>query len=407
MKRCLTSWLSAMMVAFATFACALGPMAATPATADARFDRFVQSLWPQAHKAGVSRATFEAAFRGVTPDPEVIERAENQAEFKTPVWDYIDQRVSDARIENGRAMLREHAARVAAIEKRYGVPSTVLLAVWGMETNYGSHMGDKYVIRSLATLAYTGRRQKFGRQQLIAALKILQRGDIPPSHMSGSWAGAMGYTQFIPTTYNAYAVDWTGDGSRDIWRSVADALASTGNYLHKSGWKPGLPWGWEVQLPRGFNTKSAGAKATIGTWAKRGLKLADGSTFKPGSTVPATLLMPAGARGPAFLVTQNFRAILRYNNSNAYALAVGHLADRIAGGGPIIGAWPRPANALSVRERMELQVLLTARGYDTGGVDGNVGPQTKAAVERAQRDAGLTADGEPSSRLLKHLKQDG
>jgi len=382
---------------------------ATPGVARANFDQFLERLWPEAQRAGISRTTFNAAFRGVTPDPEVIEHAENQAEFKTPIWDYIDLRVSDTRIQNGRNMLNQFGREAAAIETRFGVPRSILVSIWGMETNYGSHMGEKYVIRSLATLAYQGRRTKFGRQQLIAALKILQRGDIPPNAMTGSWAGAMGFTQFIPTTYNAYAVDWTGDGRRDIWRSVPDALASTGNYLRKSGWTPGLPWGWEVALPQGFNTKLAGlgTRKTVGDWAKMGIVLANGSKFKSGSPVKASLILPAGAEGPAFLVTQNFRAILRYNNSQAYALAVGHLADRIDGQPTFVAAWPRPKDSLTVRDKMELQVLLNAKGYDTGGVDGNIGPQTLKALEKFQQDAGLTSDGEPTARLLKYLRQDG
>ncbi|WP_170984560.1 lytic murein transglycosylase [Rhodoligotrophos defluvii] len=384
-------------------------MTAGTDTAHANFDTFLQRLWPEAQRAGISRSTFNAAFRGVTPDPEVIERAENQAEFNTPIWDYIDLRVSDARIANGKAVLSQFEREVRAIESRYGVPRNILISIWGMETNYGSHMGDKYVIRSLATLAYTGRRTRFGRQQLIAALKILQRGDVTPAVMTGSWAGAMGFTQFIPTTYNAYAVDWTGDGRRDIWRSVPDALASTGNYLRKSGWSPGLPWGWEVALPRGFNTKLAGLnrRKTIGDWAKLGVRLADGGNFKSDSPVKASLIMPAGASGPAFLVTQNFRAILRYNNSQAYALAVGHLADRIDGRGPLVSEWPRPRDSLTVRDKMELQELLNAKGYETGEIDGKLGPMTRQAVERAQRDAGLDADGEPTVHLLKLLRQDG
>lgn len=405
-----TGRLSAKIVSLLVLVvCASAMTLAGTKAASANFNRFIENLWPEAQRAGVSRATFVKAFKGVTPDPEVIERAENQAEFKTPIWDYLDLRVSEARIDNGRQTLRKHLATVDAIEKRYGVPKSIIMAIWGMETNYGSHMGDKYVIRSLATLAYTGRRQRFGRQQLIAALKILERGDIPPAAMTGSWAGAMGYTQFIPTTYNAYAVDWNGDGRRDIWRNPADAMASTANYLRKAGWKPGVPWGWEVALPHGFNRKLAGLKSgrSVGDWHKLGVKLANGSNFRADSPIRAYLLLPAGANGPAFLVTDNFKAILRYNNSHAYALAVGHLADRIEGKGPIVANWPRPANELTVKDRMELQVLLSARGYDTGKIDGTLGPQTRSAVMRAQRDAGQPADGEPTAMLLKHLRSDG
>lgn len=396
-----------LIIGMAVAGCALSAAVANTSQTDDRqgFDRFVATFWSQARKAGISRDTYNTAFHGVRPDPEILDRASNQAEFKTPIWTYIERRVTDERIAAGRAQKQRHAQVLAAIEKRYGVDRDILVAIWGLESNYGSHTGDKSVIRSLATLAYSGRRQSFGRQQLLAALKIIQNGDIPAHLMTGSWAGAMGHTQFIPTTYEAYAVDWTGDGTRDIWRSVSDALASTANYLKRSGWQPGVPWGWEVTLPKGFDYDLVGKDTSmiVADWTKHGVKPARGGNF--GAWAPeSSVILPAGARGPAFLVTKNFRAILRYNNATAYALAVGHLADRIGGSQDFAGNWPRDQRPLSHTETEELQRLLNRRGYDTGGIDGRVGPRTLSAVRRAQGALGLAPDGYPTTLLLERLR---
>jgi membrane-bound lytic murein transglycosylase B len=302
-----------------------GKQAAAPRAS--KIEQLAVELWPAAKRRGVSRRVFDAAFAGLTPDPEVIRQAANQAEFKMPLADYLAKRVSERRIANGRAMKSTYAGRLAAIEKRYGVDRDILLAIWGLESNYGERKGDHNVVRALATLAVTGRRS-FGRSQLVAALRILQRGDIAPGQFVGSWAGAMGHTQFIPTTYIAYAVDWTGDGRRDIWNSISDALASTANYLARSGWQRGLSWGWRVKLPKGF---SARGRRTLAQWQKLGVEPTGGGAMGPAG-VTATLILPAGRNGPAFLVTRNFRAILAYNNATSYALAVGSLADRIGTG---------------------------------------------------------------------------
>ncbi len=308
--------------------------AAMPAPALARsqpsaeMQKLAASLWPTARKSGISRKVFDAAFEGLSSDPEVLEKARNQAEFKMPLAEYLATRVSEKRIANGKAMKATHAARLAAIEKRYGVDRHILLAIWGLESNYGERKGDFGVVRALATLANTRSRSRFGRSQLIAALKILQRGDVPAEQFMGSWAGAMGHTQFIPTTFNAYAVDWTGDGKRDIWNSVSDALASTANYLSRSGWRHGLPWGWRVALPKGFNYRTVGGRRTVDQWEKLGVEAAGGASTAPAGTA-VTLIMPAGRKGPAYLVTRNFRAILAYNNAASYALSVGMLADRV------------------------------------------------------------------------------
>lgn len=377
---------------------------------NAAFERWVQSLWPEARKKGVSQATFRRAFKGVTPDPEVLRKAEHQPEFTRPVWKYLASAVSQRRIENGREMLRKHGALLARIEERYGVDRHVVVAIWGMESSYGQFKGTKRVIRSLATLAYQGSRRKFGRSQLLAALQILERGDIHPAKMTGSWAGAMGHTQFIPTTYNAHAVDFDGDGRRNIWESHADALGSTANYLRVSKWRPGETWGYEVYLPGNFDYALTGRKTvkTLAQWGALGVQRAKGKTF-PRPNDRASIILPAGSKGPAFAVINNFRSILRYNNAISYALAVGHLADRIRD--PSMGGfsrpWPVDYLPLARSERFQLQRLLVARGFMRGEADGILGSQTRAAVRAYQRANGLAVDGYPSVVVLRHLQRGG
>lgn len=377
-----------------------------PAGAD-EFARWVERLWPSARSKGVSRSTFRRAFAGVTPDPVVIEKSENQPEFVKPIWDYMDGAVSDERIEMGAQKLEEHADLLARIEQTYGVDRAVIVAIWGLESTYGTSRGDMNVVRSLATLGYTGSRRRFGRTQLLAALQILQRGDIAPELMTGSWAGAMGHTQFIPTTYNAHAVDFSGDGNRDIWMSVADALASTANYLRASKWRAGETWGYEVALPEGFDYALAGPRIVkpLSAWSKLGIRRIRSQDF-PRPADRAALIVPAGARGPAFLVLNNFRSILRYNNATAYALAVGHLSDRIRGFPPMSKPWPRDIRPLGRTQRQELQKRLGRLGYDTGGVDGIIGRRTRDAVRDYQRSKGLPPDGFPSLGLLNALRRD-
>ncbi|MBZ0217751.1 MAG: lytic murein transglycosylase [Fimbriimonadaceae bacterium] len=374
-----------------------------PVRADS-FDHWVAGVWPEARRAGVSRATFDAAFRGVRPDESIYESAASQPEFVKPIWEYLERAVSDNRVKNGKEKLYQFNNILNAIEAVYGVPRYVVLAIWGMETNYGGYLGDKNVIEALATLGYRGRRQRFGRKQLIAALQILERGDTTPDRMTGSWAGAMGHTQFIPTTYNAYAVDFDGDGRRDIWDTIADALASTASYLRVSGWRPDLAWGYEVQLPPNFDYSliEAGTK-TVREWHDLALR-------RPGArmehaTEQAQLLLPAGAAGPAFLVFKNFRAIKRYNNSDAYALAVGHLSDRISGGKPFAQSWPTDDGPLTRDQRKELQSLLLRAGYAIGSVDGKIGRKTRAAIRHFQNARGVTPDGFASILLLERLRR--
>ena len=350
---------------------------------------------------------FERAFKGVTPDLDVLEKDARQPEFVKPIWVYLASAVSAKRIETGAKKLRAYRSVLDKIEARYGVDRHVVIAIWGMESNYGSFRGKRNVVRSLATLAYRGRRQSFGRTQLLAALRILQRGDITPSRMTGSWAGAMGHTQFIPTTYNAYAVDFDGDGKRDIWGNIPDALASTANYLRVSKWRKGETWGYEVVLPKGFEYGLAGRKRvkTLAEWRRLGVKRVRGRVF-PRPDDRASLILPTGARGPAFLILNNFRSILRYNNATAYALAVGHLSDRIRGFSGFVRAWPKDAKPLARAEREELQRLLTAKGFSTGGADGILGSRSREAIRAYQRARGLVADGFPSQKLLKQLRQE-
>lgn len=381
--------------------------------ADGGFDRWVDRFRMTALAEGISISTYDRAFAGVTPDPTVLEKASRQAEFVTPVWDYLASAVSERRIVNGRAELSNWKRWLDRIEATYHVDRHIVVAIWGMESSYGAVLQNpnivRSVIRSLATLAYAGgKRKKFGRRQLLAALAILQRGDVAPQRMTGSWAGAMGHTQFIPTTYNAYAVDIDGDGRRNIWTSVPDALASTAAYLKKSGWVTGKTWGYEVALPRGFDFGLGDnkAKRTLAEWRRHGVRRVNGRSF-PRPDDEAYLLLPAGAGGPAFLMLKNFRVIKRYNNADAYALAVGHLADRLRGSGPLAADWPRSERPLTRTQIMELQRLLVRQGYATGGIDGKIGSKTRRAIRGFQSRRGMPADGYASTRLLGLLQKDG
>ncbi|ESR24248.1 lytic murein transglycosylase [Lutibaculum baratangense] len=374
------------------------------------FEAWRDGFQAQARQAGVSAETFRRAFEGVTPDPAVLEAANRQAEFVKPIWEYLESAVSNSRIETGRQMLQRYDREMAEIERRYGVSRYVFTAIWGMESSYGAvldnHKVVRPVIRSLATLAHGDpKRAEFARTQLIAALKILQNGDVHPSRMMGSWAGAMGHTQFIPTTYEAYAVDFTGDGRRDIWDSVPDALASTANYLKNSGWADGETWGYEVNLPRGFDFGLADeqTKRSVTEWEYLGVRRTHARDF-PRPNDQAVLMLPAGANGPAFLMLRNFNAIKRYNNATSYALGVGHLADRLAGGGTFAQSWPTQDQPLTRTQKEEMQRLLSSRGFDPGGVDGQVGPMTRSAIRSFQGRSGLPADGYPSYSLLERLR---
>ena len=380
-------------------------VALTPASADG-FDTWVASFRKTAMKSGISGSTFDRAFAGVDSiDPEVLEKARYQPEFKAPVWDYFDNRVHDQSVATGRAMARKYKPWLDKIEARYGVSRNILLAIWSMESNYGEILKRddvmRNVVRSLSTLAYADkRRAKFARTQLLAALKILQSGDIDESHLTGSWAGAMGHTQFIPTSYQAYAVDFDGNGRRDIWNSVPDALATAANLLKKNGWQSGKTWGYEVALPAG---KLPGGTLSLAKWEELGVMRTNGRAFKNGSD-KATLKVPDGRGGPAFLMTRNFSVIKRYNNADKYALAVGILADQIAGSDGLVQDWKRPFTKLSFEQRQELQERLSAHGYYSGKFDGKIGEGSKDAIRAFQAQAGLEPDGHPSLEVLKKLR---
>src|SRR4029078_7276511 len=365
----------------------------------------VEALWPAAKAAGVKREIFERALQGFTSDPEVVEQANYQPEYVKPIGEYLDRLVSDKRVETGKGKLAEYQALLGTLEARYGVDRPVIVAIWGVESNYGTQPGEKNVIRSLATLICTGTKAKFAKPQLISTLRILQHGDVALDAMNGSWAGAMGHTQFIPTTYNSYAVDQDGDGKRDIWGNIPDALASTASYLKVSGWRPRETWGYEVALPKGFDPKrvSENTLKPLGEWQKVGIVRVNGEAY-PRLTDKASLFAPEGVRGPSFLVLNNFRAILHYNVAKSYALAVGHLADRIRGGGHFLHPWPPEETHVSLEQPTEFQRLLIAQGLMTGEPDGVIGPATLEAVKTYQRSKGLGVDGYPSLTLVKRLQ---
>jgi membrane-bound lytic murein transglycosylase B len=378
---------------------------ATLAPASANSADFVRSLWPQAEARGVSRSAFETAFSGYSYIPKVMELTRKQPEFSQTVQQYIDRRVTAGQAQKGQAMRGEWRQTLAGAQQRWGVQPEVVLAIWGMETNFGGFMGGENTIHALATLTEGGYRADFFRDELLTALRIVSDGHVSPRNMVGSWAGAMGHTQFMPSSFMRYAVDYNGDGRKDIWNSVQDALGSTANYLNHFGWRPGETWGYEVKLPVGFDFAAARQieRAPLSQWQAMGVQRVSGKAF-PRSSDAGRLYMPAGANGPAFLLLPNFDVIKRYNNSDSYALAVGHLADRILGGGSFVTPWPAGDYALTKAQRAELQTLLNRAGFDVGSPDGVVGPKTRAAVMAYQSRSGLAADGHVSGRLLERLK---
>ncbi|WP_347137625.1 lytic murein transglycosylase [Paracoccus sp. SSK6] len=379
------------------------PIPQASAGDEAGLQRFVQSFRPRAIASGISPATYDRAMRIARYNPDVIRLDRKQAEFSRPVWLYLDSAVSEVRVTTGRQKAAQLAGILSRIEARYGVPREIVLAVWGMESNFGANRGKMQIIPSLATLAYDGRRGEMFQNQLIASLKILQAGDTDPEHMLGSWAGAMGHTQFMPTSYLDYAVDFNGDGRRDIWSDdPTDSLASTANYLRRNGWIPGQAWGAEVQLPPGFNMGLVGKGTRRSDWAAQGVRRIGGGALPGGN---GSIIMPAGANGPAFLILDNFRSILRYNNSDNYALGVAFLGERIAGRAGIQGSWPRNDRPLSTGERQEIQQRLRAKGFYNGEIDGLFGSATMESVAAYQRSIGVTPDGYPTSILLGQLRR--
>ncbi|MFD0915360.1 lytic murein transglycosylase [Pseudahrensia aquimaris] len=382
-----------------------------PASADAGFRKWVNQFENVAAKNGIKRSVYRRAFKGVTaPDPEVIQLTRFQPEFKQEMWQYFDSRVNENSIARGKEMNAKWDRWLTELQRKYGVSRYILLAIWSMETSYGKALEKdramRSVVRSLATLGYKDRRRrKFARSQLIGALKMVQRGDVSMQNLRGSWAGAMGHTQFIPTSYLAYRQDVDGDGRADIWNSIPDALATAANLLRRNGWRTGQTWGYEVNIPRSVR-RQAGKTRTVSQWAKLGVKRVKGKRFKRGN-VRATLKLPAGANGPAFLMTKNFFVIKRYNNADKYALAVGHLADQIAGYGDFANQLPRPYRRLSEDERILLQQRLAQLGLYDGEIDGKIGSGTRAAIRKAQDRLGMRPDGYESPKLLQRLNRNG
>ncbi len=405
--------LSLLSLAALTSACvpsggsggARGPGGETPPprpVPNAGWDAWVAAYKDRAASRGIARGVIDTAFRGAGFLPDVIDKDRNQTEFKRTTEDYLNIAASDERVSLGRQKYAAYGGVLNALQSRYGVDAQIIAAVWGLESFFGTRRGNIPVISALSTLAYEGRRGEFFEGQLTAALRILQRGDTTPGQMVGSWAGAMGHTQFIPTSYLEFAVDYTGDGRADIWaEDPSDALASTAAYLSRSGWTRGLPWGMEVQLPSGFapGLLGRGKGKAAADWQALGVRSASGRALAGGS-----IIAPGGIGGPAFLLTGNFNVILRYNNAENYALGVGHLSDRLAGGGPLSAAFGPDANGLTKADRQELQRLLTARGFDTGGTDGVIGAKSKAAIEGYQASRGLPVTGVPSADLLRMLR---
>ncbi len=380
------------------------------AKADPVFDRFISEVRKEAAGQGISERHLVNLDR-LTPEPEVTRLASSQPEYVKPIWAYLDHLITPNRLTLGRENLAAYRPYLEKLEAQYGVPIGIIVAIWGVETNYGSNKGSFHVLQALATLGYEGRRAKFGRQQLLAALQILQSGDVTINNFYGSWAGAMGHTQFIPTTYLAYAADGTGDGKRDVWTSPQDALASAANYLKVSGWQRGMPWGFEVVLPEGFDYGVAGLdqRALPARWRERQVRAARATTPAIEALADGlgemSLFLPSGHRGPAFLVTQNFRALLRYNTAPAYALAVGRLSERFDAAVPLVGDWPIGDRPLKPPEIFTLQRFLRKAGYLVGDIDGVAGRKTIGAIRAYQREAGLIADGYPTPGLLTHLRQ--
>ena len=372
---------------------------------EAAFASCLAGLRADAQAKGVSGATYDTHTAALAPDMAVIDFLDAQPEFVTPIWDYLAALVDDERVADGRAMLAEWAPVLARVEAEYGVDAATVVAVWGVESNYGRNFGSRPLLTSLSTLSCFGRRQSFFRGEFFTTLKIIQDGHVAPERLTGSWAGAFGHTQFMPSTFMRLAVDFDGDGRRDLVDSVPDALASTANFLKRAGWRSDLPWGFEVSLPRGMDVSGVGRrnKQPISAWAARGVRRIDGAPM-PAAATPAGLLLPAGKDGPAFLVTRNFDAVYSYNAAESYGLAIAHLSDRLRGGAPFATPWPTDDPGLSRAERRELQQLLIARGHDIGEADGMIGARTREALKLEQAALGLAADGRAGQRVLQALR---
>ena len=408
------SWaprLLALLAALLVWQLAPSPATAAPKT-KARtvsvaqsFQAFIKSLRPLAEARGVSRQTFDAAFKGVTYDPNVLAHTNAQAEFVKPICEYLNAAVSARRVEQGAAVAQQYQSWLAKAQGEFGVESSVVVGIWGLETDFGGFAGSDNVIRALATLAYAHYRGDYFKDELLSALQILEEGDIAPAQMKGSWAGAMGQTQFMPSSFREFAVDFDGDGRRNIWSSAPDAIGSTANYLAKHGWIADQPWGFEVVLPEGFDLQDADSShyAPFSAFAERGVKRADGKPMPRSGE--AELLITAGLKGPIFLVTPNFKVIKTYNNSTSYALGVALLGDRAMGAEGLRADWPVRDRQLSQGQMREVQTRLKKLGYDVGEIDGKIGETGRAALRAYQQKTGQVPDGYPTLALLLKLRK--
>jgi lytic murein transglycosylase len=381
------------------------PLFFSPAAQAASFDKCAAGIKAQVIKAGIKPDIANAAFKGIKFDEKAVRFSRSQPEYRLAIWDYMAFLVDEARIADGAAMMKKHQQTLRAVEKRYGIDRYVIAALWGVESDYGQEKGDFFLPHALVNVICAGKKPAVFKNELINALRIVQNGDVKLADMTGSWAGAFGQTQFIPSTYRRLAVDFDGDGHRDTIRSVPDALASSANFLDKAGWQSGLPWGFEVKLPSSYKGPiGRRAKAPISAWAKRGVTRADGSALpKSGSY---GLIRPAGKSGPAFLVSKNFDALYSYNAAESYALAISYLSERLKGKGAFKTPWPTDDPGLSRVQRMRLQQALAAKGFYDGEADGRIGPQTAAAIKSAEKAMGLKVTGRPGSQILKKLTTD-
>ncbi len=397
-------WVSAILALTGSLAFAAQQPKSKPSALDQTFRAYIAGLWPMAEARAVSRKTFDRAFAGVAFDPRVVADTKQQAEFTIPIWDYIGAAVSPDRIARGRDKAQAVAPWLDKASKAYGVDPGILMGIWGLETDFGASRGSFDIVRSLASLAFMRLRDDYFRDELLSALVILEERDMAPRAMVGSWAGAMGQTQFMPSSFLGYAVDFEGHGRRDIWTSAPDAIGSTANYLAGKGWTRDLPWGFEVTLPPGFALSDADSAqaAPFAAFAARGVLRADGKPFPAAGE--GRLLIPAGLKGPIFLVTGNFDVIKSYNSSTAYALAVALLGDAIRGGTGLVASWPRSDVALKPDEVRNLQLSLKRMGYDPGDIDGMVGEALRGAVRKYQQRNGLPPDGYADAALLKRIE---
>ena len=375
------------------------------------FQGCLANLRSQAIASGVSGSTYDRYTQNLSPDYSVIDKLNYQPEFSTPIWDYLSGLVDNERVQAGQQKLAQHRVVLNRVEQTYGVPAETVVAVWGVESNYGDISGKYPLLQALGTLSCEGRRQGYFRGEFFATMRILQRGDLTQDQLYGSWAGAFGHTQFMPSTYERLAVDFDGDGRRDLVSSTTDALASTANFLKRAGWQTGMPWGFEVKIPQGVSIagESRRNKRSLNSWIAQGVTRTDGTALIQGNlsgSTPAGLITPAGANGPAFLVFKNFDAIYSYNAAESYGLAIAHLSDRLRGGTPFLTAWPTDDAGTSRAERREIQQFLIQRGYDIGVVDGLIGDKSRQAIQKEQSRLGLNPTGRAGQQILRAFRQE-